>query len=414
MNDQFTAKSVLKQLEHALTSGGIRANAIKQGKLLLKRLNSPVRVVILGMPGSGKSQLLNFLSGQTIIPNNCDLPSLELSLGECTRTIVMREDETSQTHEGLVLEKGADPETSFVRVEMPSEILEQITLLEVVADDSFDNQSQAIGWALERADIVLWCSQEFNERERTLWAGVPDGLKDHSFLVLTKADILSSQDILGSRIMELQDIVADEFHSMIPVATKQAIAATGPEGTVDQSVLLASGGNALMKTVMRQVDSGRQADMDSVMLFLNRHGIQLSTATEWDDQALLEDPEDVVETADQNAESEGPNDSLKDLYSKALGYLHERSEDMVQLLSGELTEKTEEILENCTDTANNLTEILTPDFSNDTEFANLQEDFMAAADTMILMQMEDGEAAAADAVTLLLQMKKDLQEKLAA
>ncbi len=104
MNDVSSAAPVLNQLEKSLVSGNLSADAKQKGEHLLARLKSPVRTVILGLSGSGKSQLLNFLAGQCIVPNDTALPSLELSWAEQSRTIVTQVDGTVESHEGIVLE----------------------------------------------------------------------------------------------------------------------------------------------------------------------------------------------------------------------------------------------------------------------------------------------------------------------
>ena len=76
-----TSESVLPHLERALASPSIPARAHIAGRQLLERMTSPVRVVVTGHPGSGKSQLLNLLAGERVIPDGSRLPSVELTHG---------------------------------------------------------------------------------------------------------------------------------------------------------------------------------------------------------------------------------------------------------------------------------------------------------------------------------------------
>ena len=136
MNHASSATVVLKQLETSLVSGKLPAKAMRAGEHLLERLKSPVRTVILGLSGSGKSQLLNLLAGQCIVPNDAKLPPLELSWAEQSRTIVTLADGTVETHEGIVLQELAGTNAAFVKIATRLPILERISLLEVIADGS--------------------------------------------------------------------------------------------------------------------------------------------------------------------------------------------------------------------------------------------------------------------------------------
>jgi len=403
--NESSAASVLNQLEKSLVSGNLSADAKQKGEHLLARLKSPVRTVILGLSGSGKSQLLNFLAGQCIVPNDAALPSLELSWAEQSRTIVTQVDGTVESHEGIVLEELATTGAEFVKIEAALPILERISLLDVAVHGSIDNQTATIDWAIGRADIVLWCSQVFGPEERELWSRVPDALKDHSFLVLTKADAVSSAGELQTRISDLHDVVAEEFHSLFPLATLQAIAASQQDGAVDKSVLSASGGAALIAAILKQVALGRRADIDSVVSFLNRNGAMPSAVTRSGGRS---DVKRASESAEANALSTG------DLFSTAFEYLLERAANLTGIQSELGAEYSSDILKHCNETANCLADIFMKDEYIAAGPPELQDDLMEATDMILLMQLEEGESPAADAVTLLLQLRRDIEMNVAA
>ena len=408
MSEVSTAALVLKQLENSLVSGNLPADATQKGKHLLERLKSPVRTVILGLSGSGKSQLLNFLAGQCIVANDAALPPLELSWAEQSRTTVTQIDGTVEARDGIVLDDVAGTDAAFVKIGTALPILKQISLLEVAVLGSIDSQTDTIDWAIERADIILWCSQVFGPEERELWSTVPDALKDHSFLVLTKADAVAAPGGLQTRISELQDVVAEEFHSLFPLATLQAIAASQQEGAVDQSVFNASGGAALIAAILRQVALGRRADIDSVVLFLNRHGAIPSAAVRTADINLA-DVAVVGSDASRVGKSAELSDSTtSDLFSTAFEYIQRRASDLTGIQSESSADYAANILKHCTETADHLADIFTTDDDIAAGPPDFQNDLMEAADMILLMQLEEGESPAADAVTLLLQLRRDL------
>jgi hypothetical protein len=279
-----------------------------------------------------------------------------------------------------------------------------------VVDGNPDDQAAAIGWATRRADILLWCSQGFSAAEQKLWALVPDALKDRSFFVLNKADNLSAEGVLSDRITALQNIVADEFHSLFPVATLQALAAVDPKGSPDETLLNASGGKALTKAIARQVDLGRRADIDSVLMFLNRFDAapaknptpkNVSRPVIPQPPVKTETPPtDIPETVATH-ETPGPHD----LDTAALIYLNDRTAGMAQNFD------PTDILDQCCETANHLVDMYA---DADSAESTLQDDLLDAAEVLVLMQLEEGEGPAADAVTLLLQLKRGLEGQIAA
>lgn len=413
MSPASSPAAVLAQLTKTLASGKLPAVAIRAGEQLVERLNSPVRTVILGLSGSGKSQLLNFLVGQRIVPDGTVLPSLELTWAAQSRTTVTLADETTQTHPGTALEKLVGADADFVKVQTDLPFLKHIILLEVVADRSTDSQADTIDWALRRADIVLWCSQSFGQPERELWSVAPDEIKDHSFLVLTKADTLPPDD-LRQRISDLQDVVAEEFHSLFPVATLQAIAASQHDDSVDQAALAASGGTALIAAILRHTELGRRADIDSAMLFLSRFGA-LPPADDQNTPANKPDAAAISADAEPVSPPKKPNlMAARDHFSTALVFLQGRAVDLTGIQPTDAADSCSEILEHCTETANQLVDIFTNDGGDTTGTPEFQDDLTEAADMLLLMQLEDGHGPAADAVTLLLQLRRDLEMNLAA
>lgn len=419
MIDTHGSGVVLNRLERVLAEGILPEDAAQTGQRLLERIKSPVRVVVLGLPGSGKSKLMNMIAGQQIIPDNVVLPTLELAWGRDTQTVLTLQDGSVETRKGPVTADISARNPAFVRFETALPILEKLSLLEVVADGSPEDQNASIRWAVRRADIAIWCSQEFTSEEYDLWSRVPDALKDHSFFVLNKADILSSQGVLSSRISQLQDVVADEFHGMFPVATLQAISASNPDGSTDEVMLNASGGKALVKAIENRVDLGRRADLDSVLLFLSRHDAtskqpartREETVTTTGDPAPDSRP---VTAKTGNAVASAGSGAKENLNSAALHYLQSRAEQLTQSVADLGAENTESILDHCVTTADHLVDMLEDEDPGSSGFDDLREDCLETAEILILLQLENNQEPAADAVTLLLQLRRGFEVGLAA
>ncbi|WP_050928996.1 hypothetical protein [Aestuariivita boseongensis] len=414
MSQTHATEAVLNQLSLVLDSDRFPDEAKALGARLLDRLRSPVQIVVLGKPQSGKSRLINMLLGHAIYPQIADLDTCEIVYGEAPRVFVIREDDTIQ-HWTAGPDVPFPDDTVMVRVELPLPVLNKFNLTEVTLSGTSAAQRDMATWACDRADVALWCTQSFDAIERALWAPARDALKDHSFLVITKADQLLMKGVLQDHIASLEEIVAQEFHSLYSVATIQAISArTGPE-IPDSEVWSASGGHALHEAVLKLVDTGRRADTDNALLFLSRYSAVVSQIERMRGETRETQDETVrkISVIPETAEAMGKAQRNREVFVEALDYLQDRAEKLISSLDSPGNDSTDAILEHCLDTANQLSTLLQDFDQSDPSLAELQEEVMESADMMVLLQLEKSEDAVSDAVTLLLQLKKEVAEKTA-
>ncbi len=414
MNQRHATEAVVDQLSLVLGSERFPNEAKALGSRLLDRLRSPVQIVLLGKPESGKSRLINMLLGHALYPQISELGTCEIVYGETARTFITRGDNTI-----MEWTAGTDtpmPEdTVMVRVELPLPLLNKFNLTEITLSGHSQDQRDLANWAYERADIALWCTQSFDAIEQTLWAPARDALKDHSFLVITKADQLLMKGVLRDHIASLEDIVAQEFHSLYSIATIQAISARDGSETTDVEVWSASGGHALQDAVLKLVETGRRADADNALLFLSRYSAVVSQIEQRSGEAKRKQATSTrkISVIPESAETLGAAQRNREVFVEALDYLQDRAEKLIRDLDQPLQGDTDAILKHCLDTANQLSTLLQDFDKADSALAELQEDVMESADMMLLLQLEQSEDAASDAVTLLLQLKKEVAEKTA-
>jgi energy-coupling factor transporter ATP-binding protein EcfA2 len=396
-----TPDSVAPLLAAALRTPSLPGRAALAGQQLLQRLTSPIRVAILGHPGSGKSQLLNLIAGERIIPSGARLPPVEVRFGRDRRMTLVAADgrETAARPEdiGTIGQNAA----ALVRIEAPLPILSTLTLVEVGAAATAEEERAGVQWAAARSDMVIWCSQAFTPAERWLWSAMPDRLKDHGFLVLTKADDLIRAGTLADRIAELDDIVAEEFHSLVPVATLQGLTALcGDKGT-DREALAASGAEALIAAILAHVEQGRRADLDAALLFLSRFGAggpEPAPAREAP-PAVVAAPAPAAAVASQVA-AQATVDA-EDTVSRALDILRGAAGPLLARMDE--AGHAEDILEGCAQAAQAVADTIDP-----AALPALHDEALEVAEMLVLLGLERSETAAADAVTLLLQLRRDL------
>ena len=419
MNKALASNGVVQQLEHALGTGHVPNEEKRRAAQLLSRLKSPVQVVLIGQPGTGKSRLINMLVGETVIPETSDLPPLEIVFGPKPRTVYLMADGSEQARDGLHLDQLSPTETAIVRAELPIAFLKRQSLTELTLSGSPLEQKTIVDWAMSRANIVLWCSQNFDTSEQALWSSAREALKDHSFLVLTKADQLQMKGVLTDRIARLEDVVAEEFYRMYPVATIQAISASGTDGARDEDTWTSSGGKALVDAVAQLVETGRSADADNALMFLNRYAPTLQHAQ----MAATEPPShhQNVETGDEQPQNTGSNtgpntgqthtqtqNGTAHVFNEALEFLQSRADQMLNAVHENGPDQQTIVLDHCLETATKLSELMMEAEAGDPSLSGIQDDVMECSDLMVLFHLEKSEDAATEAVTLLLQLKKEM------
>lgn len=378
MKDDLFPQVTRHRLEALTQARGAPERVRDQAARLLDRLQSAVRVVLLGPAGVGKSQLLSALLAAPVDT----APGLPLVL----------------SHEA----NAPDPAQGAARVRHASFAapgLAGLQFLDIPIPQDTSRQASAVGWALARADIVIWCTQEFDASEASYWISVPDHLKDHSFLVLTKAQDLIDSGEIDARLLALQQIAQSEFHSLFPVETGAVADLIARGGTPGNALDEQSGIAALRRAVVALAETGRRAWEDAALVLLDRFGTQVVAEADEPPVVAAPKPRAKSETA------EGPLEG-------GLRYIDTRAAELDLGSAGD--EATREILDHCLETCETLAERLADMPGSGPDNQKFQDDIAGAADKMLLIAMEDGAGPAADAVTILLQLRRELETRLAA
>ncbi|MEM7752158.1 MAG: hypothetical protein AAF230_02025 [Pseudomonadota bacterium] len=464
MKDNAGDDTVIARLEGALEADTLPKAARDYAKHLVRRLSQPVRVSVLGFPGSGKSQLVNMFLGEAVVPDGVSLPTTEYAWGEVPRMVVTGAEGSVIKVHGADVSALSGQNAAFLRIELPIDILQRINLLEVVTDGTEEELTSGVDWVVRRTDIALWCTQEFGKREQEIWRRVPDSLKDHAFLVLSKADELSAQKVLRQRVSSLETVVAEEFHSLFAVATLQALRAYA-KGAVDDALFHASGGGALTSEVLRHAERGRRADFDSAHMFLARYQSETSAETVADAkqgqtrrtsepvrrvsskprpvskrETPVSRPTSVMPTRPTSVNTtrpdvvsapapapvskpapvaatalpKAPKVENVALFSDGIRFLRRRGDSLTETAEALGEGAASGLMDHCVSAVEHLVDLFSQDESGCDAADAFIDELAEAQDMMVLMQVEDGDGPAADAVTLLLQLRRDMETQLAA
>ena len=396
------ADQIALQLRDALDGGHLPAEGRAVGQKLMSQLSHPTRVAVIGLAGSGKTSLINMLLGARLMPDFAGLTAVELSHGPAARVQVTMADGSIRAGDGIAAQSLVPKGALRVAQELPDDRLKAWSFVEVGLPDNGAEQRQILDWMAKRSDIAIWCSQGFDDRERALWSKVPEHLKDHSFLALTGADRLYLKGELADRIARLQPVVADEFLGLYPIATLQATAARGAER--NDGLWQSSGGKALFDGIRAQVEAARMADLDHAYLLLQRYKLAVAERAE----ATTEAP---VKAAAPPKDVPVGNAAADAVIENALRLVQDCAEELLNApeIGGGAT--ADQILERCSQAARDLVRLLSE--AEGADLDPLREDALEGEQMLMLLRLERGETASSDALTVLLQLKKEMSARVA-
>jgi energy-coupling factor transporter ATP-binding protein EcfA2 len=443
MSNQSIGERVLERLAQAAQSGLLPAAAQVEAEKLLARLKIPVRLALLGMPGSGKSSLLNLLAGEIVLPEGVRLPTVQLSYGPESKAICTLSDGTKQTLAAADCHEIAALSPVFVEIELPLPALSKISLLETVAPNDPNALHRAGQWAAKRADVVLWCTSEFDKTERRIWGQMPDLIKDYALLMITRMDILQDLGTLNGVIGSIRTAAIGEFEKILPINVPMALEARKPDGSVDKKLMRDSGGMALIGAVLKQVDQERRSatDMADVLLLQNAGALSgldeaktpaapaNAPAVKVDEAVAAKSEPEVsagiarlreiaARRAAEQAQTTGPATLQPDtraVYQHVVDRLEDRAKALTVVMQDMGDDAPSEIMDECVTQIQWLCDYLND--NGDAQYEPLQrarDTAFDAADLVQLMQLEKRDSAALEAVSLMLQVKRELQADLAA
>ncbi|MCR8725024.1 hypothetical protein [Frigidibacter sp. ROC022] len=412
-------EAIRERLRRLLDDGGLRATVAEAGAALRDRIDAAVRVTVFGLPQSGKTRIINLLLGRDLLPPGIELPTTALARGESDISRATLPDGSQKRWRGAPFHKIALLNPALVEIFATDAALTDLTLMRIAADDTAADQQAAMNWAARQTDIALWCSRAFTSEEAALWASAPEGLRHNSYLVMTRAEapLAPAVDFLGSFTI-----------------------APGEDG--------AAGARTLLAELQRRSDAGRRAYLDHALLFLNRYAPASAgrtparapaPAAEAPEQTARSDapanraaaPSDSAAAPARPSRSsappagqkpypkptskplpsagKGPVPDLSQVCNTAVALLRDRARDLSKALPSYGPKPAPKVFGHCMETMEALVERV-----SSAGVPDLSDLVLDTADAIVLLQGEGGVAQAADSVTLLLQLRRDLETRIAA
>ncbi|MEM9476086.1 MAG: hypothetical protein AAGA71_12380 [Pseudomonadota bacterium] len=393
MNAVSPIEDVAHRLNSVIASGAHPERALDRATKFLERLNAPVRIALLGLPCDEKTRVFNALAGATDAADEPNAIPTELRYGDEEQAEITLSDGTTLLQAGT-FDPREHPEAVFVSLRRPLPALKSLSLIDVAADAQAEDQRAAIRWAMSRTDMALWVSPAFSDIEMQIWATAPDDLKDHAYLVLTGRPDGPDAAFLAQHTARVKAMLDYEFLDVVSV---------GHDVTAETPVLLDEGLEALTGQIRKHADTGRRADADSALMFLNSlERVRSRPVTRPRSRAIpVQQPEDPQE--------------LIDLYAQAFTFLRDRGAALLSLIQVGDEPDPLAVLTHCGETLAGLAGLLEKyDDDATASLSALATALAEAEDLLILLGLEDGTGPKIDAVSLLLQLRRELEARLVA
>lgn len=364
--------------------GDLAARADASCAALIAKLQAPVRITLFGLPGSGKRRVFTALSGLAIEtpPDGC--PTIEVSHGPKAATMAMLADGSTLRADGAPSAALMSQLPVFVQVTLPAAAIHGRRVLLVATEARTEDMLAGMRWAAPRSDLALWCSAAWTEAERRVWHAAPESLRNHAILVST------------DRARMLRDPEAEDFDALFECAGQD-----GEDGLA-----------RVLSHVDETIEEAGLHDLHAAQMFLQRYD------TKPDHPAP---PHPAPPVAKDTSPPSVRHTTASPAPSEATAELA-RLFQAVRTAAGELMHHAD----NCqTGDANGLLIRFEATFEALADrvagFDNLQDAWPELAvqvtqahDLALLLRIEGGSSQLADAARLLVQVRYDIEERLAA
>jgi hypothetical protein len=208
------------------------------------------RVALMGEFSAGKSTLLNFLIEENVIPTRAtatEVPPVWFSHGGGDTFWVDAEGDSHPIRNDQI---GEVPMSArYVRVFSKAEILEHCDIVDTPGISDPNLAVESWRFAAGVANMVLWCSsatQAWRETERSAWLSLPERLRKHSLLIVTRADKLVAEGDRDKVQRRLARETAELFRDRVFMATPDAVKAKAQLAGGETSPLWETSGAAAL------------------------------------------------------------------------------------------------------------------------------------------------------------------------
>ena len=212
------------------------------------------RIALMGEFSAGKSTLSNLLLGARPLPEKVTATRLSpVWISSGTQTPYRVDvDGTTEPVSLENLESIPVEETRAIRLFLESDILEVCDLIDFPGISDPNMSSDVWERMLPEVDAVIWCThatQAWRQSESAVWNTMPDAVRDHSILLITRFDKLTTDRDKGRVMKRVERETKDQFSGIYPISLLQALRAGE-----DYDLWEASGAGPFVQRLIATID----------------------------------------------------------------------------------------------------------------------------------------------------------------
>ena len=401
-----------------------------RAQVFLRKLETPVRIAVTGLSGSGKSSLINLLLGEQLAPIDFELqlPAIVFHHADKATTTAGWWDQPSQELSGHDMRGALATTPDLMSFGVDSPILKSLQLVDVSGLDQPGRDKEAVLALTQLADVLVWCSRAddpLGDEQLRLLNLLPNRLTKNSLLVLTHADELD-EDALEQSISGLEKRTDTGFLFVAPLSIPMAWQAFQGEGDDPAATWEESGAPEMLEALMDVALKARQKEVDKIQRniakqiipFLNRVPLPppeaippqseaattevsqagQSQAEDMDDASQAAPPEMLPAETVADPETQPP---LLEDWLEMLAALRDKVENGEIEEDGDFVQESQELVSTFLDALADR-----DDLSDGQDW--LIPEYEKANDILVLLQFESGDRTASDAARILAQLTDSL------
>lgn len=259
MNEAERVTDTANRLMKLVTAGVLNEEDAATAMLCHRRLLQPLRLAVFGTNPKHALQLLNLLAGQALVPPFLGHVHVHVVYSQTPYAEIQLGNGNNKRIEGNDFRKifADNPIRAKLGVNLP--LLQRVAFL---VNANPDPAELCIGAnrSLTPCDIVIWAGEEMDEYMAETWSGMPQNIRDHSYLVLPQNSDPRSWES-----------VRDEFVGVHMVDARAAQAAKSKKGGVDKKAFRETGGAGLVKDIKKDIEDLRMSAFDGAEFILTRN-----------------------------------------------------------------------------------------------------------------------------------------------
>lgn len=188
------------------------------------------RIALMGEFSAGKSTLSNLLLGARPLPEKVTATRLSPVWISYGTDAPYRMDVDGSTDPVSLddLESIPVEETRAIRLFLESDILAVCDLIDFPGISDPNMSSDVWERMLPEVDAVIWCThatQAWRQSESAVWDNMPEAVRNHSILLITRYDKLTTDRDRGRVIKRVERETKGQFSGIYPIALLQALQA---------------------------------------------------------------------------------------------------------------------------------------------------------------------------------------------